>query len=260
MPESTDTTKPSNKPKVRLLIKISLALSIIILILMLAEAVTFYIYIESGGLNAKWGDISTALFPSCYLIPFICLFAVICIISTLNKPRDANFTIAVVSLVIALIAGFSPNFTSYPEPLRYWAHNQMDLKTLKWISEELPNYARNHEGKLPSTVDWYKSLIDSAEVSTDPNAPKSYLRPERQTRYALNNGVADMPLSEIAPNTVLIFETKYIFETHHDKDLVGGPENITATYHYGKGCVVMFGDLHIEFIRAEDFNDLRWNP
>lgn len=255
MPELSDTTAPSNKPKVRLSIKILLALSIIILLLMLAEALIFYIYLESGGLNPTWGEISTYLFPSCYLIPFICLFAVICIISTLNKPRDENFTIAVVSLVIALIAGFSPNFTSYPEPLRHIAHNTLDFRTLKWISKTLPEYAKNHEGRLPPADNWYKGLIDYAETSTDPNINNSSSRLKKQTRFALNLGVAGMPLSGIDHNTVLIFETNSPVER-----LVGGPESITAACHYGKGCVVLFADMHVAFVRAEDFNNLRWKP
>jgi phosphate starvation-inducible membrane PsiE len=254
MPELTDIIASSNKPKVRLSIKISLALSIIILILILTEAVAFYIYFESGGLNTTWGNILAILFPSCFSIPFIGLFAIICIIiSTFKKPIDVNFTISVASLVIALIAGFSQNFINCQEPLRYWAHYTIDFKTLKLISEILPQYAKDHEGRLPLAENWYESLLDYADNSMDPNIKYSP-RSTYQRRFALNLGVVGMPLSEIDHNTVLVFEANC------PKGLVGGPESITAGCHSGKGSVILFADKHIAFVRAEDFNNLRWKP
>jgi hypothetical protein len=270
MPESAETTTPFTKPKVRLSIKISLIISSVMLILMLIQALAFYSYLESGGLNTTCEKFFPILYFPSFFILFIVLFSLICIvISPFKKPKLLNFNVAITSFLIALVAWgifiYSSNgFTwkeNQRESVRYWAHNEMDFLTLNWIRVTLPAYTKDHEGKLPAADKWYKSLIDYTETSTDSNI-KSSIRTTKnlQRRFAFNIGVSEMPLLEIDHNTVLIFETNYIFEINHAKELVGGPESITAEHQYGKGSVILFADMHIAFIRAEDFNNLRWKP
>jgi hypothetical protein len=245
----------SKKPKIRLLTKISLLLSIIFFILMMADAVAFHFYINSGGLNEFCGDVWFYLFLPSFLFVVIVLFAIICvIISVFKTPKSVNFITSVISLMIVLSTGLIPHFIRHHDPLRYWAHNKIDLRTLNWISKTIPKFAKDHEGKLPPADKWYKNLIEYAEISADPNINNPSLRSKVQQRFALNLGVAGMPLSEIDHNTVLVFESNF------PENLVGGYKNITAGYHSDKGCVILFADMHIKFVRAEDFNNLRWKP
>ena len=74
------------------------------------------------------------------------------------------------------------------------------------------------------------------------------------SRYALNSNLTGMRLADIPNDVVLIFETEPV------KHPSGGADSITSQHHYGKGAVVLFADLHIEFIKTKDFNDLRWEP
>ncbi|HEW79316.1 MAG TPA: hypothetical protein ENH34_05055 [Phycisphaerales bacterium] len=77
---------------------------------------------------------------------------------------------------------------------------------------------------------------------------------KRRSRYAFNKNLAGKHLAEI-PNDIVLF-----FETEQEEDPVGNSESITGKNHYDRGCVVLFGDLHLEFVKTEDFNDLRWQP
>jgi len=49
-----------------------------------------------------------------------------------------------------------------------------------------------------------------------------------------------------------LFESKPGWNQH------GGPELLNPDNHNGKGCNVLFNDAHVEFVKTEDFNDLKW--
>ena len=82
---------------------------------------------------------------------------------------------------------------------------------------------------------------------------------EGYNRYAFNQNLRDICLSEIPGDVVLFFETEIPSGREPAKNPVGGCESI-AKHHYDRGAVVMFADLRIEFVKAEDFNNLRWQP
>jgi len=49
-----------------------------------------------------------------------------------------------------------------------------------------------------------------------------------------------------------------LFETYPGWNQVGGPEILTTDNHQGDGCNVLFVDSHVEFIKTEYLNDLKW--
>jgi prepilin-type processing-associated H-X9-DG protein len=51
-----------------------------------------------------------------------------------------------------------------------------------------------------------------------------------------------------------------LFDTHPGWNQSGGPELLTTDNHKGDGCNVLFVDGHVDFVKTEDLNKLRWTP
>lgn len=71
---------------------------------------------------------------------------------------------------------------------------------------------------------------------------------EGRCNYAINPNVS--PISH--PRLVLLFETKGGWNQF------GGPGLLTFENHGGKGCNILFNDLHVEFVRTERLGKLKW--
>ena len=71
---------------------------------------------------------------------------------------------------------------------------------------------------------------------------------EGRCNYAINPNVS--PISH--PRLVLLFETKGGWNQF------GGPGLLTFENHGGKGCNILFNDLHVEFVRTERLGQLKW--
>ena len=106
-------------------------------------------------------------------------------------------------------------------------------------------YANDYDEKYPDTSQWCDLLIEHADV------PKLIFRckgaPEGPCNYAINPNAK--PSSH--PYMVLLFET------YPGWNQAGGPEILTTENHY-EGCNVLFVDSHVEFVRTEDLDDLKW--
>jgi prepilin-type processing-associated H-X9-DG protein len=50
-----------------------------------------------------------------------------------------------------------------------------------------------------------------------------------------------------------------LFESKPGWNLYGGPELLTTENHNGRGCNVLFGDGHTEWVRKERFGQLKWS-
>jgi hypothetical protein len=124
------------------------------------------------------------------------------------------------------------------------------------ISYRLEEYASRNQGTLPNAENWSEELLgkDGSPLFKDCLKCPCAHAPEGPCSYALNKNVTGMTLSELPSNVVILFETKSA------KNPVGSKELIIADNHKGKGGMVLFADRHIAFVRAEDFNNLRWKP
>ena len=92
-----------------------------------------------------------------------------------------------------------------------------------------------------------------------------------------------MTVSEIPPDTVVLFETDFAGENPEkiikarDRasgryldsgrllregawNQVGGLEIVTCSHHAGLGCNILFADGRVEFVRKKDLPNLRWEP
>jgi len=136
------------------------------------------------------------------------------------------------------------------------------MSNLKQLGISTMMYAENNKGQYPTADKWcdllepyYKNnsnvLICPATKKSmcgyaktiDPNA-------KNQCSYAINpNAKLDC---RFPAKTVLLFESNPGWNQS------GGPELLTAQNHGGKSYIISFCDGHVEFVRAEDINNLQW--
>ncbi|MBA7674669.1 hypothetical protein ES703_82890 [subsurface metagenome] len=129
---------------------------------------------------------------------------------------------------------------------RHYARRVVCLANLHTLGKALAAYAKEQDGKYPTTDKWCDLLIEHAEVSE-----RAFVCPsagEGLCHYAINpnckpNSPADM---------VLLFETKGGWNQF------GGPEILTTENHKGKGCNILFNNGRVEFVKPERLGELKW--
>jgi len=259
---SESTVHKKRKPSTTAVIAV--ICSFVALILSVVEVIACYFSLNSGGLNEAAGTIWIYLM---FIVGFIVLISAVFIlasfiVSLFQKPRLLNFLttiLAILLLVSAVIVELVVNRTKI-EPARYVAYSMMWHENLDWFVQAFRKYSQEHEGQLPPGDNWCDALI-----KLYPEEPNHYgfSRLERYNRFAFNENLSEMSLPDIPQDVVLLFEAKIDYdnrETKKGRNPFGGKNLITAENHYGKGCVILFGDLHYTFVKAEDFNNLHWQP
>jgi len=112
-------------------------------------------------------------------------------------------------------------------------------------------YADDHDDKFPTGSKWCDLMIERSAV--DRMIFKCGGATEGPCNYAMNENVAE-PGPSNQSDLVLLFET------HPGWNQVGGPEILTTENHRGEGCNVLFVDSHVEFVKTQELNRLRWKP
>lgn len=106
-------------------------------------------------------------------------------------------------------------------------------------------YADDYDGQYPTPDRWCDLLQPysaNEKIFVCPSAE------EGRCHYAINPSAE--PKSP--PDMVLIFET------HPGWNQAGGPEILSVENHCDKGCNILFNDSHVQFVKTEDINDLKW--
>ncbi len=159
-----------------------------------------------------------------------------------------------------------PGFLSFF--LSFWAllvpfitHNRMAESSAKLypyhlhnIAHGLETYVKAHNGQLPPSASWCAALAESDSSLTPGVFTIDPKNAEQLSDFGMNANVSGLTLSDLPKDTVLVFETPLT------KNPAGGPELMSMNSHPIKGCFILFADMHVEFVRAEDFNNLRWKP
>ena len=107
-------------------------------------------------------------------------------------------------------------------------------------------------GDYPMPTDkWCDLLVEFGKRRKDMAAIEKWLKcpanKNGRCHYAIN---VSSPRSH--PRKVLLFEAKAGWNQ------VGGPELLNTDNHNGKGCNVLFNDLHVEFVKTEELAKLKW--
>ena len=110
-------------------------------------------------------------------------------------------------------------------------------------------YADNNDERFPAINKWCDLLIEGGYVDKikfkcpgDRKGPCS---------YAMNKYVPELK-RDMPEDMVLLFESKPGWNQ------CGGPELLTIENHKGKGCLLLFGDGHTEWVRTERIGELKW--
>jgi len=117
---------------------------------------------------------------------------------------------------------------------------------LTQISFMMVMYINDYDEQYP-TADRWCDLLEPYSGSNE----KIFVCPaagDGRCHYAINPNAK--PSSH--PYMVLLFET------YPGWNQAGGPEILTTENHYGEGCNILFVDLHVQFVKTEDLDDLKW--
>jgi hypothetical protein len=123
-------------------------------------------------------------------------------------------------------------------------------------------YANDYDNKLPTSSQWCDLLIKYADVNE-----RTFLcagafncggtrccrviSGKKLSSYALNKNIEKLE-AKVPLDMVLLFETRPGWNQS------GGPEILSTDNHRGEGCNILFNDMHVAFVKAEDLNNLKW--
>jgi len=167
---------------------------------------------------------------------------------SVEKPQCGNnlswfrVLIGVFVVLVVLLVIFAPG----PIPQER-AYNIICKTNLHYLRAALYLYADEQGNVYPTPEKWCDLLVDKFGDFND----KHFRCPGGEggrCDYAMNPHVD--PFS--APDVVLLFESTSGWNQF------GGLEILTLENHNGKGCNILFNDLHVEFVRPEKIEKLRW--
>jgi prepilin-type processing-associated H-X9-DG protein len=124
------------------------------------------------------------------------------------------------------------------------------------IGMELLVYINDYDDSFPIPSEWCDLLIKHAKVKPSlvkPSTLRCFGATEGPCNFAMNKNIEQYGLRS-SPDMVLLFET------HPGWNQSGGPEILTTDNHKGEGCNVLFMDFHVDFVKKEDLDDLKWKP
>lgn len=168
-----------------------------------------------------------------------------------RKPHLINIAVGCLSLLMAFTAIHTvlASFNRMRE-----AQREISCYNLRDLGYRLNKYGEERDGQLPPTKNWCDALIEFDSYSSHEMRKGWVKNDEGLCEFAFNANLSELKLAELPKDVVLLFETPLA------KNPTGGLELMSMDNHPVKGCFVLFADMHIEFVRAEDFNDLRWKP
>lgn len=115
----------------------------------------------------------------------------------------------------------------------------------------LTEYANNY-GTVPPLDQWCDKLIEEADCS--PTMFIGWLdREEGVCGYALNENLSGLKFSNLDDRVVLAFEAKGPWN-------LSGESELMKTSNKQKKIGVVFVGRHVEFVKKEDIDKLRWKP
>jgi hypothetical protein len=235
-----------------LCIRILIVVVVLFVLLQAVEVISLYVNVNSGGL----GTISGAIY--CWsgfglmasFFPLIILLPACFIISLIKIYEPISLLLTVIAAVIA-VASFNGRFylrddilKCKPEPdsMRCVANNTARGKGLKKFGLKLNQLKKDKD--LVFTEQFLElNLAD-------------YVFPLTKGKFVLNANLLNKKPSQIADNIVVIFESN----VPYDNGNIGGPNDISTWWHYGRGSLMVFGDGRVKFVKTEKFNNLQWKP
>lgn len=126
---------------------------------------------------------------------------------------------------------------------------QVCQTNLKELGKLMLIYAGDYDEKYPTPSKWCDLLVEYAKITK--NSFRCPGAPDGPCNYAMNKNIEEFG-KDAPPDMVLLFETSPGWNQ------AGGPEILTTENHQGEGCNILFADGHVEFVKTENLNDLKW--
>ncbi len=207
-----------------------------------------------------------------------------------NKSSGHIYTILGVIVIIVLLVSLI--LISLPPVGRPdWV---MCATNVSGLGKAIYMYRSDYDGQYPQADKWCDLLVMNYEVKLEYLVCKGSDAKIGESSYALNKNIAGKNSSEIPKDTVVLFETNYgknplgrdgtlgdrdwykslsllsergDLKQHKHSEKVyklrwnqfGGPDMLTTENHKGEGCNVVFGDWHVEYVKAERIGELKWD-
>jgi hypothetical protein len=233
-----------------LIVKVLVVVVILFILLHTANIISFYISFNSGGLETISGTILWySLLGLGAFLPLLFVLVPVCFIMSFVKLCEpANGVLTTIAIAAIMMSFECDSYVrdkvaleSGPESLRCVAHGIVSSRALKEFGLKL-SLLRNDKD-LVFTQNWREQFLE-------PNSIRDI-----RDHFVSNSELLDRKLSQIPDNVVVIFESDV-----PRGNVVGGPNDISTWWHYGKGSLMVFGDGRVEFVKKENFKDLRWQP
>lgn len=114
------------------------------------------------------------------------------------------------------------------------------------LGKAILTYANYNDEDYPTASKWCDLLIEQGYIT------KSCFHCKSVSGGPCNFAINPNCNALSRPNVVVLFETSPGWNQS------GGQEIISTDNHNGKGCYVLFNDLHVEFVKTEDLDELIW--
>jgi prepilin-type processing-associated H-X9-DG protein len=125
-------------------------------------------------------------------------------------------------------------------------------KNLSSLGKSMLIYTNDYKDMYPPADSWCNLLVTDGNALPDEFICPGSIAVKGESSYAININVAGKKVSEVSPDTVLLFET------NPEVNPAGGPEILSTDNHQRDGCNVLFADGHVKFVKSEELEDLRW--
>ena len=135
---------------------------------------------------------------------------------------------------------------------KHMAQRIVCATNLKGLSIATMTYSLDYDNEFPTGNKWCDLLIDEADVS--PMSLNCPVEREVPFGYGFNSNLEGRSFDDVDADVVMMFEIE------GGKNITGGPELLYTLRHDGEGCNIAFVDGHVEFIRTENLESLKWVP
>jgi len=152
----------------------------------------------------------------------------------------------IISLIVILIVWiFLMLFLPAP-PIKQYAYQVKCRAYMRTLTIALVIYADEYNNMYPTPEKWCDLLIDKCEVPEE--TFRSHIGKGNRCNYALNPNC-----DPSSPKDMVL-----LFESTSGWNQFGGPELFNTQNHDGEGCNVAFNDGTVEFVKADQLKNLKW--
>ena len=164
------------------------------------------------------------------------------------KMRKSGFTLVEILIVIVVLGILAAIVVPQFSDASTQAKDSSLVSNLQTVRSQIQLYKIQHSGALPGAGT--ASVTDALTKYTDVGE-KSFRCPcvkDGRCHYAINPNFKGLFSSF---DMVVLFETKEGWNQH------GGPEIMSCDRHKS-GCLVLFGDFHVEYVKPDHLDQLKW--